>query len=532
MSGRGAGSRLGGIAAWDIPQLRAAAGALGLIAERLVPWRFRLDAVGRRLGTAECWSGPAGTVAAAALLEVSTVSSGVQAALEESARLLGALVAAADEAQELAVAALTTAAVGGVELNAAGDPMPGLGLVPPVETAEQRVDRAAAALFRPGGVWRPPAAPVDPAQQAHLLADEAHAAAARALAAAVLAGEPLAAGWADGAVGFADSAARPTLFGQVTPPPVPVPAEDPGRVTAWWATLTAAQQSAAVNAAPAAVGALDGLPAWARDQANRIMLDRALQELAPGSDPHRTAAAVAAEIDHQEDAGQQVQLLQFQPDDDLVGLALGDLDTAAAVAVLVPGILTSPDDDLAGLTSDAAGVATAAKAAAPGLAVATVAWLGYRTPATVLAAPSSQLAQRGGPALDRALDGWAAARTAPGSPLPARTTVVAHSYGTLVASRAAQAPGQLATDALVLLGSPGTEALTAADLEAAEVHGAWSPADPISWSGWFGRGPVSPWFGDTPLPTEVTQGHTEYYDPDRVTLAAIGEVVAGTRRQS
>ena len=34
-----------------------------------------------------------------------------------------------------------------------------------------------------------------------------------------------------------------------------------------------------------------------------------------------------------------------------------------------------------------------------------------------------------------------------------------------------------------------------------------------------------------PLPTEATQGHTQYYDLDRSTLAAVGEVVAGTRTQ-
>ncbi|MCW2698360.1 MAG: uncharacterized protein JWR62_3445, partial [Modestobacter sp.] len=104
-AGEGVGSALAGIAGWDVPQLRGAVGTLVLVGERLVPWRFRLDAVGRRLGAAEVWSGPAGTAAADALLEVSTVSSGVQAALEESARLLGALVVAAAEAQELAAAA-------------------------------------------------------------------------------------------------------------------------------------------------------------------------------------------------------------------------------------------------------------------------------------------------------------------------------------------------------------------------------------------------------------------------------------------
>jgi hypothetical protein len=259
------------------------------------------------------------------------------------------------------------------------------------------------------------------------------------------------------------------------------------------------------------------------------VLDRALRELPVTGDRHRLVTAVAAEIGSREDDGHLVQLLQFDPDRGLVSLALGDLDSASAVAVLVPGILTSPDDDLPGLVGDAAGVAAAARVATPGLAVAAVAWLGYRTPGSLAAAPSSQLAQRGGPDLDQALDGWSAARTSPGAPPSARTTVLAHSYGTLVTSRAAQSPGRLAADALVLLGSPGTEALTAADLEAAEVHGAWTPADPVSWLGWFGRGPASPWFGDTPLPTDPLQGHTQYYDPGRPTLAAIGEVVAGTR---
>lgn len=516
--GDGGGTGLAGIAGWDVPQLRGAAGTLVLVGERLGPWRLRLDAVGRDLAAAEVWSGPAGSAAAAALLEVSTVSGGVQAALEESAGLLQALVASADEAQELASAALAAMAAGGVPAGADGRPVVVLRPLDAAMAADQRAD------VEFGNAT---------AVRAAALADEAFAAAARARDAAVLAGgplEPLGTGRAGGPVGFPELAARLAPVGPVAPASVPGAApDDPARAAAWWAALPTARQLATLRATPSAVGALDGLPAWARDQANRLLLGRALRELPAGTGQHRTAVAVAAEIDRQERAGQPVQLLQFQPAQHLVGLALGDLDTAAAVAVLVPGILTSPDDDLSGLASDAADVAAAARTAAPGLAVATVAWLGYRPPATVLAAPSSQLAQRGGPALDRALDGWAAARAAPGSAPPARTTVLAHSYGSVVAGRAASAPGVLAADALVLLGSPGTGAFTVADLEAAEVHGAWSLADPVSWSGWFGRGPVDPWFGDTPLPTEATQGHTQYYDRDRPTLAAIGEVVAGTR---
>jgi hypothetical protein len=81
----------------------------------------------------------------------------------------------------------------------------------------------------------------------------------------------------------------------------------------------------------------------------------------------------------------------------------------------------------------------------------------------------------------------------------------------------------------VLLGSPGLAGGEAEDLEADEVYGAWSVADPVSWLQWFGDTPADPSFGDSPLPTELTEGHTDYYDRDRPTLAAIGQVVAGVR---
>jgi hypothetical protein len=107
--------------------------------------------------------------------------------------------------------------------------------------------------------------------------------------------------------------------------------------------------------------------------------------------------------------------------------------------------------------------------------------------------------------------------------------VLAHSYGTVVAGEAVRAPGRLAADALVLLGSPGLPGGGAEDLEAAEVYGAWSAADPVSWLQWFGDAPSDPSFGDVPLPVELTEGHTGYYDAQHPTLAAVGQVVAGVR---
>jgi hypothetical protein len=495
------------LACWDLPELRGGVGRLAQVADRLLPWRTRLDALGRRLGTAECWSGPAGSAAAAALVELSTTVSGVSGALGSSLASLRGLHAAAAEAHEWAVAARS----GGVSLDAAGLPV---GLPPPpspIMAADQVADVLAA---RQAG------------QLAAARAEEALRAAGRALGCARDAQQPLTRfGIVGGAaIGFADLVVRlpPVLLS-----PLPAPG-DPEDVAAWWAARTAREQVTVIDSRPAVIGPLDGLPAWARDRANRLRLAAALRDLPPGGDQRLLAEVVAGQLATWEAAGQATQLLQFDPAAGLVAVCLGDLDTAAAVGVLVPGINTTPDDDLPGLLREAAAVGSAAEDAAPGLAVAAVAWLGYRTPGlATMALP--QAARRGGRALDLALDGVAASRSAPGAGPAPRTTVVAHSYGTVVAGQAARAPGRLAADALVLLGSPGLTGGEAEDLEAEDVYGAWSMADPVSWLQWFGDTPADPSFGDVPLPTELTEGHTDYYDRDRPTLAAIGQVVAGVR---
>jgi hypothetical protein len=493
------------IAGWDLPELRSGVGRLGGAADRLLPWRTRLDALGRRLSSAECWSGPAGTAAAAALVELSTGVSGVSGALDDSLASLRGLAAAATEAQEWAVAAQGA----GVALDAAGLPV---GLPPPpvpAMAADQLADVLAA---REAG------------QLAAARAEEALSAAGRALHLAREAQHPLA--------GLGLSGASPVSFTDllvqlpVVRVPAPPPPGDPRAVAGWWAGLTASEQLAVIRATPVAVGALDGLPAWARDEANRAQLATALRDLPEGTQQRAMAETVAAQLAVQAAAGQTAQLLQFDPAGDLTAVALGDLDSAAAVGVLVPGINTTPDDDLPGLLRDAAAVRAAAEDAAPGLAVAAVAWLGYRTPGLRTMA-SPQAARRGGPALDRVLDGLAAARSVPGGGPAPRTSLIAHSYGSVVAGQAVRAPGRLAADALVLLGSPGVPGRGAEHLEADEVYGAWSWSDPVSWLQWFGDAPPDWSFGDEPLPTEPTEGHTDYYDPDRPTLAAIGQVVAG-----
>ncbi|SDF58753.1 alpha/beta hydrolase [Klenkia brasiliensis] len=498
-------SSLAAVESWDLPALRASVAAVGEVPARLRGWQGRLDAVRGQLRRAELWSGPAADAAATALVELAAVGTEVGGALDAGAEELAVVAARAGAAQEEAAQARSWAAAGPVVLDDAGRVAP---VGAPVMDADQLAEVAA--------------------RERAATCAEQHARAAFAAADAAV----LAAAGAHAALAGLGTGDVPTAFGPLAlataagavAPTVPVDLPAPA-AAAWWDGLTPAARAAALLADPAGVGGLDGLPAAARDQANRQLLADALAH------PDRPGYAVAVTTATQLAGREGVQLLLFDPAEDLVAVSVGDLDTAGAVGVLVPGMNTTPADDLPGLVASATSLGGLAQAAAPGAAVAVLVWLGYRTPSwgsffSTLNARSS------GPELDRTLDGLAAARAAgaaAGGPPPPRTTVVAHSYGTLVTGSAARAGGRLAADAVVLLGSPGTGSHDAADLEAGEVYGAWTPADPISWSAWFGRSPFDAGFGDTRLPTDPGQGHTEYLDADHPTLQAVAEVLVGRR---
>lgn len=474
-------ARLAAVAGWDASLVSRAVGTLGGVAARLTVWRARLGAVARSLDDPACWSGPAAQRAGVAMIDVSSAATAVNAALEESLTAFQRLAIEAADAQELAERAVRT-----------GTPDLGVRLsLWPIAEAVRSADAAAAAA-EAAAEPLPLLGRIDP-------------------------GSPAA---------FWDLAAAVALGGPVAAPLVPTGA-DPRAVAGWWASLSAAAQASAVRTAPAEVGALDGLPASARDEANRLLLARLLAD--PATPPYTAfvAGVVGRRIAAEEAAGRQVQLHLLDLRDDRVVLAFGDLDAADAVALLVPGLGTTPGDDLGRLTLTAADVAAAARAAAPGLAVTTVVWLGYRPPPSGPGVALRTAAVRGGTALAAALDGLAAARAAAGTP-PARTTVLAHSYGTVVVDEAADVPGRLAADAVVLLGSPGMEE-DAASLEVPAVFDAAGNDDPIAMLGWFGRGTAEEEYGSTGLPEDRSTGHSDYYDPDRPTLPAIGEVVAGMR---
>jgi hypothetical protein len=485
-----------GVCLWDVEGFRAAVSRLDAVVDRLPGVRQRFDDVVRALWSGDVWSGPSATAAAGALSRLSAVNAIGCADLDDSLRQLRLAVTEAAEAQEAALEA------GGVAMSVNSGAWAS---VPPE-------------LDDPSGLLQ--AARLEAAR------DRARRHAADAVAAAERADEEVPD--RDAITQPAPVSWRTWLDGvpgrhQVDVPLMPTAAVA-ADTAAWWSGMSPAQQWAAIARDPSAVGALPGVSAWARDRANRLVLARAM---AIGDDASRdTATAVAQEIADRETAGEQVQLLELDVEEGLVALGLGDLDTAESIGVLVPGMDNDVASDLDGLADDANAVADAAQTAAPGLAVATVAWMSYRTPSGLKQAGRlpAEHARAGGRALDATLDGLAAARVTN----TARVTVLAHSYGSVVTDRAVDEPGELAADAVVVLGSPGMNK-DADEMEVDEVYEASSPRDLVSQFQYFGNATWEDDFGAERLPTDWDTGHSDYYDTDRPTVAAMGEVMAGMR---
>jgi len=202
----------------------------------------------------------------------------------------------------------------------------------------------------------------------------------------------------------------------------------------------------------------------------------------------------------------------------------GDLCRAERIAVLVPGADTNLDS-YQRLPGDAAALQQEL-----GGRVAVIAWLGYRTPATI----SRQVLTRG-----RAADGAAPLRTFIGElsgarPL-ARIALLCHSYGSVVCAHAAP---ELGVTDIVLYGSPGTGVDRAAALQTSAT--VWAGRSTGDWIGdvphvrfrlpfatvGLGTDPVSPQFGAR-IFAAGDGGHSDYLKPGSVALHNIARIIAG-----
>ncbi len=323
------------------------------------------------------------------------------------------------------------------------------------------------------------------------------------------------------------------------PPRAGAPAE---LVRQWWAALSCDERDRAVATWPAELGALDGLPAAVRSTANERRLDRdvdALQRL-PSLTPEQrrwlgNCLVVRQQLAAARAADGVAQLLVFDPTafdyEGRAAIAVGDVDAAAHVAFLVPGLGSDVLDSTASLTGTALRVETEAQRVAPTETTATVAWLGYDSPGGLVGGISDGAAEHGAELLaDDVLAVQASRQLAP------HLTVVAHSYGSTTAGLALR-DTQTGTDDVVLVGSPGAGVDHAADLEvpAGHVFVGANSRDPVSYVDRFGADPAYESFGAVRFEAEAVgrswhlsfADHSTYFDPHSESLANIAHVVTG-----
>jgi hypothetical protein len=351
----------------------------------------------------------------------------------------------------------------------------------------------------------------------------------------------------------------------------PAPDAEPAAVRRWWDGLDPAHRRWLVQQEASLVGRLDGVPADARDQANRILLEeqratleRRRSELL-GRRPRLPAEArelVRLEwtLDGLDairdrlatDSGPRAYLLALDPSGDgRAVLAAGNPDRANNVLTYVPGMTA----DLPGIKGELDRTDTMAARCAelgPAERTAAVLWLDYDAPDFIHEAARTAQAHDAGPALHRFQEGLRATHEGP----PAHQAVLGHSYGSLVVGATARDHG-LAADSVIFVGSPGVGVDHASQLGlppdrvwSSTAHhdviqyAALSPqagAARLAFAGlfpvahvpllaelpsndlWFGRNPSDPDFGGR-IFASADRGHVGYWDAGNPALDGIARL--------
>lgn len=196
--------------------------------------------------------------------------------------------------------------------------------------------------------------------------------------------------------------------------------------------------------------------------------------------------------------------------DGRVVAAVGDIATAPSVTTIVAGVGSSAPAGLPAHLDRARTVAATTGGAA-------VLWLGYRAPAQPAHALLQEPARVAGAELQ--LFQRELTRRFPQQ----HRIVVGHSYGSVVAGKAASAGGGLYVDDLVLIGSPGAGVSYSGELtllgDRPRVHAMTNPSDPIGMTvtegaGVHGPDPTAPAFGARVWPGDSSGDHSSYWtDP-------------------
>lgn len=313
--------------------------------------------------------------------------------------------------------------------------------------------------------------------------------------------------------------------------PAPPPQDMGTRQTAeWWNSLGAGEQQAYLQFQPASLGAMDGLPAQVRHEANLQVLR---QDAANGHDRDNAQALLDRIEGSWGDRGvESIYLLGYQPpgrgDDARVVASIGNPDTADNVGIYVPG--TGSDLSSANGGLDRADELRAAAEMVPGSGqTATVYWLGYDAPDNLLAASRAGYASDGAEPLRAFTEGLRESSTNP----DARVTVIGHSYGSTVIGHADSTDDRgLAADDIVVLGSPGVGADTIDGLHVDGNHfwAGMADDDSIRFTPGFIHGtlPVNEDFGGgTRIDTGDASGHSGYWEAGGESIRNQAYIITG-----
>ncbi|MFG2999294.1 alpha/beta hydrolase [Streptomyces sp. NPDC048340] len=325
----------------------------------------------------------------------------------------------------------------------------------------------------------------------------------------------------------------------------------------YFAKLSPAQQAALAAEDPLLVGNLDGVPVNVRFAANRLTIqaeytkeaaylatlkptDGAYKRTKERVDTLRSFMNPRVKTVLDPNTGQKIkvevprQFLVFDPNfgstadpksspfpDGRIAEVVGDLENADNVAFRVPGI-TNRLDNFNGFSSGGYQlVADENGVEQPGTAV--VSWLGYDTPELGDSVDPAK-AFAGGAALNAFRQGISV-NLKPNAGLD----IFAHSYGTLVTSKALQA-GLTNVDNVTFMGSPGLgpNINSVADFKMpnTKFFAMRAPGDWVSYTQGHGKDPAD--FKDiTRLATDGASGHSQYYDGKTGSLANMQRIFFG-----
>ena len=283
----------------------------------------------------------------------------------------------------------------------------------------------------------------------------------------------------------------------------------PSQNAAWWNSLSETQRQHLIDHCPDEIRHLDGLPAAARDQANRHALkgyvdanghehkgaledarhdlrearkksDASEEEIEQLKEKVADLEAINEQTnndDREHNGLAPTYLLDFDYDEKYhrttAIISSGNPDTASYVSTLVPGIGTNVRGDLGDyITRNDNLRAQTAQAGTDPNQVATISYLGYVAPegpkGKLYQAADISYADRAAPDLARFEEGLRASGKANGHSFT--NTVIGHSYGSTIAGKAMTQVAEGTVDNFIMCGSPGSGAESIDQYNVPEGH--------------------------------------------------------------